>query len=119
MRIRDPVIPFLWSWSSATVRPRMRIRDPLIPFLWSWSSATVRRGTTKAGMLTLISPASSIGLPFQVEGINGNAMPAHAPTGIKGHKTERLGLGHVDHLPDINTHRAVNDLQFVNQCDVD
>ena len=46
-------------------------------------------------------------------------MPAHAPTGIKGHKTERLGLGHVDHLPDINTHRAVNDLQFVNQCDVD
>jgi hypothetical protein len=46
-------------------------------------------------------------------------MAAQAGAGIKGHETKRLGLGRVDHFPDINAHGGVNHFQFIDQGDVD
>src|SRR5207249_1124713 len=54
-------------------------------------------------------------LPGEIEGINGNAMPAQTGAGIKRHKPERLGFGRSNHFPDINAHRRVNHLQFIDQ----
>src|SRR5690606_31572433 len=57
--------------------------------------------------------------PGQVEGVDGNAVPAEARTGVEGHVAEGLGLGGLDHLPDVDAHGAVDQLQLVHQGDVD
>ncbi len=67
----------------------------------------------KAGILAKLAR-----LPSQIEGINGNAVTAQARPRIERHETERLGLGRVDDLPDINAHGAIDDLELVDEGDV-
>ena len=58
-------------------------------------------------------------LPGQVERIDRDAVAAEPGPGIERHKAERLGLGRVDHLPDVDAHRLEHDLQLVDERDVD
>ncbi len=46
-------------------------------------------------------------------------MTAETGAWIKRHITERFGLGRIDHLPDVDAHCLVDDLQFVDERDVD
>src|ERR1019366_3958040 len=59
------------------------------------------------------------GLPREIEGVNGNAMPAQAGAGVKGMKAERLGGSGRDHLPDVDVHAQAQQLEFIDQGDVD
>src|ERR1039458_3395193 len=59
------------------------------------------------------------GLPREIEGVNGNAMPAQAGAGVKGMKAERLGGSGRDHLPDVDVHAQAQQLEFIDQCDID
>ena len=59
------------------------------------------------------------GFPREIEGIDGNAMPAQARSGIKRMKAERLGGSGFDDLPDIDVHAQAQQLEFVDQRDVD
>jgi len=45
-------------------------------------------------------------------------VPAEPGTGIERHETEGLRLGRVDHLPDIDSHGVVDELQFVHERDI-
>ena len=45
--------------------------------------------------------------------------PPRPGPGIERHEAERLGLGRVDHLPDVDAHGVVDHLQFVDERDVD
>ena len=45
--------------------------------------------------------------------------PPRPGPGIEWHEAERLGLRRVDHFPDVDAHRVVDDLQLVDQRDVD
>ena len=58
------------------------------------------------------------GLPGQVEWVDGNTVSTEARTRVERHVSKWLGLGRVDHLPDINIHRIVDQLQFIDQSDV-
>ena len=58
-------------------------------------------------------------LPGQIEGIDRNAVAAEAGAGIERHEAEGLGLRRLDHLPDVDAHRVVDDLQLVDEGDVD
>ena len=57
-------------------------------------------------------------LPGQVEGIDGNAVPAQPRPRVEGHEAERLGLGGVDHFPQIDVHPLAEQLHLVDQRDV-
>src|SRR5438046_9410210 len=46
-------------------------------------------------------------------------MSAQTRSRIKRHEPKWLCLGGINHLPDIDAHRAVNDLEFVDEGDVD
>ena len=46
-------------------------------------------------------------------------MAAQARPRIKGHEAKGLGFGGVDHLPNVNAHGGIDDLQFVDQGDID
>ena len=107
--------------------PMTRTRAPLRPRLAVRSSASTNRLTTYCGMLVLISPASSTnlrgdavlaGLPGKVEGINRDAVTAEPRARVERHEAERLSLGGLDHLPDIDPHPLEDDLQFVHEGDV-
>src|SRR5579864_1799073 len=58
-------------------------------------------------------------LPGEIEGIDGNAVPAEARTRIERHEAEGLGGGRLDYLPDIDAHGVVDHLEFVHERDVD
>src|SRR3954454_11135103 len=58
-------------------------------------------------------------LPGQVKRINGNAMAAKSGTGIKCHVAKRLGLCRLNHFPYVDSHRGIDDLEFVDQGYVD
>ena len=45
-------------------------------------------------------------------------MPAQPRPGIKRLEAERLGLGRVDHFPDVDAHAVEEHLQLVDQRDV-
>ena len=45
--------------------------------------------------------------------------PPRPGPGIERHEAERLRLGRLDHLPDVDAHRVADDLQLVDQRDVD
>src|SRR5262249_47556779 len=71
--------------------------------------------TTCLGIRALSSTARLRG---QVKWIDRNTMPAKPRTQIKRRELERLHLCCFDYFPDINTHRAVNELQLIDQCDI-
>ena len=56
--------------------------------------------------------------PREIEWINWDTVTAQARAGIKGHEAEWLGPGGIDHFPNVDPHRAVDQFQFVNQCDI-
>src|SRR5215204_4234663 len=58
-------------------------------------------------------------LPGQIERINRDTVPTKSRAGVKGHEAERLRFCRFDHLPDIDAHSRVDDLQFVHERDVD
>ena len=58
-------------------------------------------------------------LPGQVERVDRDAMAAETGARIERHEAERLGLGRLDHLPDIDPHLVVKHFQFVDQSNVD
>ena len=45
-------------------------------------------------------------------------MPSQSRPGIKGMKSERLGRGALDHLPDVDSHPQREQLQFIHQGDI-
>ena len=59
------------------------------------------------------------GHPGQVERVDRDAVPAQPGPGIERLEAERLGLGRVDHFPDVDAHAVVEHLQLVDQGDVD
>src|SRR5262249_53594524 len=58
-------------------------------------------------------------LPSQIEWVDGYAMAAESGSGIEWHEPEGFGLGRVDHLPNVDAHFRVDDLQLVDQRDID
>jgi len=72
------------------------------------------RQLDKAGVLTVFTR-----LPREVERVDGDAVPAQAGAGIKRHEAERLGLGRIDDLPDVDAHGGEDDLEFVDEGDID
>ena len=85
------------------------------------------RVMTYSGIRELTSPANSMkrggqalfaGKPREIKGIDRDAVSAQSGTGIKRLEAERLGLGRVDHLPDVDSHAVVEHLQLVDQRDV-
>ena len=57
--------------------------------------------------------------PREVIRIDRDAVSAHAGTRVESHEAVGLGLGRIDHFPDIDAHQIVNPLEFVDQGDVD
>ncbi len=58
-------------------------------------------------------------LPGEVERVDRDAVPAQTGAGIEWHEAEGLGGRRVDHLPDIDAHGVVDQLQLVDESDVD
>ncbi len=59
------------------------------------------------------------GLPREVVGVDGDAVPAHAGAGIEGDETEGLGGRGGDDFPDVDTHLVADDGHFVGEGAVD
>ena len=59
-----------------------------------------------------------LGLPGEVEGVDGNAVSAQSGAGVEGLEAERLCLGRLDHFDDVDVHPQTEHLQFVHQGDV-
>src|SRR5260370_24940858 len=57
-------------------------------------------------------------LPGQVERVDRNAVPAQAGPGIERHETKRLSLCCFNNLPDVDSHRSIDELQLVYQGNV-
>ena len=60
-----------------------------------------------------------LGLPGEIEGIDGDAVAAQAGAGIEGLEAEGLGLGGVDDFVDVDAHPHAQLLQLVDQRDID
>src|SRR6516165_6779420 len=58
-------------------------------------------------------------LPREIERVDWDAVPAETRSRIEGHVAEGLCLRRLDHLPDIDPHGAVDELQLVDESDVD
>ena len=58
-------------------------------------------------------------LPGEVKRIDRDAMPAEARAWVKWHEAEGLRLGGVDHLPDVDVHDVVDQLQLIHERNVD
>src|SRR4051794_11437531 len=58
------------------------------------------------------------GLPGEVKRINRNAVPAKARTRVERHKSKWLRLRRLNHLPDVDTHRCVHDLELIHERNV-
>src|SRR5262249_21002670 len=59
------------------------------------------------------------GLPGEIERVYGNAVPPEPRPWVERHESKGLGLRGVDHLPDINAHRPIDKLQFVDERNID
>lgn len=57
-------------------------------------------------------------LPGQIERVQRDAVAAPAGAGVEAHEAERLRLGGVEHLPDVDAHPVVDHLELVDQGDV-
>ena len=60
-----------------------------------------------------------LGLPGEIEGIDGDAVAAEAGAGIEGLEAEGLGFGGVDDFVDVDAHAHAELLELVDQRDVD
>ncbi len=58
------------------------------------------------------------GLPREVVGVHGDAVPPDARAGIERHEPERLGRGGADHLPDVDAQGFAQAREFVHERDV-
>ena len=58
------------------------------------------------------------GFPREIERIDRDAVAAQAWAGIEGHIPKRLGGRRLDHLPDVDSHRGVDHLEFVDERDI-
>ena len=59
------------------------------------------------------------GLEGEVEGVDRQAVAAHARARVEAHEAEGLGRGGVDHLPDVDLEPVAELGQLVDQGDVD
>ena len=59
------------------------------------------------------------GLEGEVEGVDRQAVAAHARTGVEAHEAEGLGRGGVDHLPDVDAEPVAELGELVDEGDVD
>ena len=57
--------------------------------------------------------------PAQVEGVDRQAVPAHARAGLEAHEAVGLGRGRLDDLPDVDAHAVGEHRQLVDERDVD
>src|SRR5205823_3371412 len=57
--------------------------------------------------------------PGEVKRIDWNTMPTKSRPWIEGHEAEGLGLGGLDDLPDIDSHRVEYHLELIDERDVD
>ena len=57
-------------------------------------------------------------LPRQVERVERNAVTAEPGAGVEAHEPEGLGLGGVEHVPHVDAHAVVDDLELVHERDV-
>ena len=46
-------------------------------------------------------------------------MTTEAGSGVEGHVAKRLGFGRGNHLPDVDAHSSIDNLQLVHQGNVD
>ena len=60
-----------------------------------------------------------LGLPGEIEGVDGDAVAAEAGAGIEGLEAEGLGFGRVDDFVDVDAHAHAELLELVDQRDVD
>jgi hypothetical protein len=58
-------------------------------------------------------------LPGEVEGVDGDAVPAQAGPRVEGHEPEGLAGGRVDDLPDVDAQGAGHEGDLVDEADVD
>jgi hypothetical protein len=73
-----------------------------------------------AGELDELGGATELlGLPGEVEGVDGDAVATPSRAGIEAHEAEGLGGGGVEDLPDVDAHSVEDDLELVDQGDVD
>src|SRR4026208_18161 len=56
--------------------------------------------------------------PREVEWVDGDTVTAPSRTRIERHEPKWLRLGRFDYLPNVDSHGAVNELQFIDQCDI-
>src|SRR5947208_7526485 len=59
------------------------------------------------------------GFPGEIKWIDWDAVAAKAGAGIKRHEPKRLSLRCFYDFPDVDSHGAVNQFEFVNQRDID
>jgi hypothetical protein len=57
--------------------------------------------------------------PGEIERVDWDAVPTEAWAGIEGLEPEWLGLGRLDHLPDVDAQLVVENLELVHEGDVD
>ena len=57
--------------------------------------------------------------PAQIEGVDGQAVAAHAGAGLEAHEAVGLGRGGVDDLPDVDAHAVGQHRELVDERDVD
>src|SRR5262245_57410375 len=57
--------------------------------------------------------------PSKVTWINRNAVSPQTRSRIKRHEPKGLGLGGLNNLPNINSHRGVHLFEFIDQSNVD
>ena len=60
-----------------------------------------------------------LGLPGEIERVDGDAVAAEAGAGIEGLEAEGLGFGGVDDFVDVDAHLHAELLELVDQGDVD
>ena len=58
------------------------------------------------------------GLPRQVKGIDGDAVPTRTDARIERLETEGFGGGCIDDAPDVDVHLVTEHRQFVHQSDI-
>ncbi len=66
-----------------------------------------------------VRKSNSLGLPGEIEGVDGDAVAAETGAGIEGLEAEGLGFGGVDDLVDVDAHPHAKLLELVDQGDID
>ena len=107
--------------------PRTRTAEPLSGFPSSFRRlhATLLDHVPRHARVDLAReldearPLAVLGrLPGEVEGIERDAVAAEARARVERHEAERLGLGRLDDLPDVDPHAVEDHLQLVHERDV-